>query len=314
MRPKSSVIKLILGLCFLSVTFFSSAHASISVTLKRNIPLIKAGISPFKEHMFLFDTGSRLTYLGEKIALMYDLPKLKKYQFMSKSNKPVAYFKTNPIKLHLKGKQMIFQYPMIMNIDFIKSKINKPLAGIIGCEVFARYIVELNYRDKSFEFWPRKEHKYEGPGTTHPMPLQLAVTNGAPSIKATLHLNEKDSFECVFLIDSGKSSAFDLSLGLFIANNVDKKIKIAGSTKRYAEDGVIEKSVIKIPEIKIGPYSFKDVYGGLDQNKNDNKPYAGYIGSEILKRFTVTFDPESKNIYLEPNKDLNDSFPNPIRK
>jgi hypothetical protein len=75
--------------------------------------------------------------------------------------------------------------------------------------------------------------------------------------------------------------------------------------------GKVDMELTVIKEVRLGPYRFRNVPVLVFDDVYDitSYPYlGGLIGNELLRRFNVILNYDKKDIYLIPNRFLNDPF------
>jgi predicted aspartyl protease len=170
--------------------------------------------------------------------------------------------------------------------------------GLVGYELFKRFVVRIDYAKHELTFIRPEDFKPANAGTAVPF---TSAGGGVPLVKATI-----DGLSGEFMVDTGSRAALSL-LGPFVKkHDLDSRYKttdvttlgwgVGGSAKGRATRGgkltigkvAVDNPVVELSQAQKGAFAMKHI--------------AGNIGGAILNRFTVTFDYAHERMYLKPNK------------
>ncbi len=158
-------------------------------------------------------------------------------------------------------------------IDLSRVPIPSIAKGLVGAEIFLRYVVRLNPLDSTFTVFDPAKFEYDGDGASVP----LLVENGKLFLDADLE------------VPAGKITRY--------------KLRIDTGSESSVNAGILKPHSGVFTSVKIGPYLIRHVRGPAVP------PPA--IGMEILRRFIITFDASRGRIYLEPTAALREPIPPP---
>jgi hypothetical protein len=169
--------------------------------------------------------------------------------------------------------------------------------GLIGYELFKRFVVKLDFDAGTMTLTLPARFTYQGKGTTIPFKL----SNTIPLVRG-----EVDGVEGEFIVDSGFPGALTTYNSFNTKNRLIEKLKprlqaITG----WGIGGPVRAAVVRSKVFKLGDESINDLLlqlSLLTKGSQANTQLAGAIGSELLKRFTVTFDYSRGLMFLERNK------------
>jgi hypothetical protein len=183
--------------------------------------------------------------------------------------------------------------------------------GILGSEIFNRFVVEIDYDKKLLRFYNPKD--FEVPRGFKKIPITLE--DFRPFTKVTIKQDNKTTLDVNLLIDTGASSA------LFLDLRKDEEIKLPKKTIDQvigrALVGVIEGKIGRVKRLRLGKFKFKKittsypenwVISKTGRNETGRDVRHGTLGSEILSRFRVIFDYHSNAVYLKKGDNFSDSF------
>jgi hypothetical protein len=179
--------------------------------------------------------------------------------------------------------------------------------GLVGAELLARYVVELDWEKRSMALHEPSTYRYSGEGAEIP----LIVAGGMPFIHLQLSVPGGPPVEGLFLVDCPHPGTIIVNRPFVEENQILAAVRRNHQRLviQYTE-GVNGKSEVlygRIPELKIGPFSMPEPVVGLSQAKAGalaQSEFAGILGAEILRRFRVIFDFSRERLILEPNSAL----------
>jgi hypothetical protein len=175
------------------------------------------------------------------------------------------------------------------------------LDGLLGYDFFSRFAVELDYAAGTLSVVG------EPRGTE--VPLRLVRRH--PFVRAAFELGGR-RLEHEFVVDTGFRS------GLVLASPFVREERLAELPGRTIEattgagiGGPTVERVGRVARLELGPFVLEDVLVNLSQAKAGtmaDQGFGGIIGSEVLRRFTATFDYPASRLLLEPNAQFDEPF------
>jgi hypothetical protein len=171
-----------------------------------------------------------------------------------------------------------------------------PLPGLLGFEVFKRFVVRIDYAARRLTLI--LPEAFAAPkGAT---PVAFTFDEMTPQVEGKL-----DGIPGKFTIDTGSRSSLDVNRpfaeknGLF--DRPGAKIEAltgwgvgGGGRGLLIRPGLLELGAVRLP----APVTSIS----LQKKGSLTDPYlAGNVGGGVLRRFTVTFDYQKQQIWLEPN-------------
>ncbi|MDH5368283.1 MAG: aspartyl protease family protein [Cyclobacteriaceae bacterium] len=274
------------------------------------IPVILNNLLPLK---FILDTGVRTTILTERtysdiLNLNYD-----KHVVISGAGgeKLVDAYITSGVTLEIPGVKGEGHAILVLENDYIELSnfLGTQVNGILGYEVFSRFIVNINFETKMItlikpEFF-RPKKKYTK------MPITIEDTK--PYILVNVEQKEEKSIELKLMIDTGASH------GLLIEEESHKDIYLPShninSNIGRGLAGDLKGKIGRLNSLSLGNYEFKQVITTFpeintytDSLKRDDVYRNGTIGGEIMSRFNLIFDYSAGNLYLKKNSRFKEKF------
>ena len=191
----------------------------------------------------------------------------------------------------------------------LSNRLGLPIHGIIGYDFFKDFVVEFNYPKERLVAYNSNSYEYDKCKRCDD--FDLVFYKNKPFIKVLVSIDNKEFIPMDLLIDSGSGDALwvfeDPDLGINIPNeNFDDFLGFGMGGSVYGKRARINN--LKLGKFKLDGVtaSFPDTlyFEGVTTYKSRN----GSLGSQVLKRFTSTFDYKNKRLRLKPNKNFSDPF------
>jgi len=275
------------------------------------VPMILNSQLPLK---FILDTGVRTSILTERAySDILNLEYSRKYTIAGPGGeKLVDAYVTNNVSFDMPGVQGRGHAMLVLDQDYLELRnyLGTDVHGILGYELFSRFIIEVDYEHKTLTLMLPERFKEKR--KFQMLPIQIEDTK--PYITVNLQMNDSTSLSAKLLVDSGASH------GIFLETSSSPKITVPSknvvSIIGRGLGGVISGQIGKIKSLNLGRYeipnvitNFPDPNSYLDTLKNSRTVFRnGSIGGEILSRFTVIYNFPGEKIYLKKNNNYKNSF------
>ena len=274
------------------------------------IPVVLNGQLPLK---FILDTGVRTTILTEKT--FSDILKLsygRHYLVAGPGGeKIVEAYVTNNVTLDLPGVHGEGHAMLVLEKDYLELRnyLGTDVQGILGYEVFSRFIVEVDYEGKQLSltlpefFRPRKKYQM----------LPITIQDTKPYLQVPVQIKDGVIVNAKLLVDSGASH------GLVLDPSSNSQIEIpqkhVSSLIGRGLGGLITGQIARIKSLELGKYkidnvivNFPDPNSYTDTLKAADVFRNGAVGGEILSRFTTIYNFPGEKIYLKKNSSFRKDF------
>jgi hypothetical protein len=274
------------------------------------VPVVLNGALPLK---FILDTGVRTSILTQKtFSDILNLQYTRKYSISGPGgDKLVDAYVTNNVSIDLPGVSGKGHAMLVLAEDYLELRnyLGTDVHGILGYELFSRFIVEIDYQKKLLTLMTPERFRKRGKFQTIPMEIQ----DTKPYIIVPLVLQDGTSIEAKLLVDSGASH------GLMLETSSDPRIKVpelrVSSLLGRGLGGEIFGKVGRIKAVKMGTNTLQNVVANfpdpnsyIDSLKIGNVFRNGAIGGEILSRFTVVFNFPKERIFIKKNASFKNDF------
>ena len=274
------------------------------------VPVVLNGALPLK---FILDTGVRTAILTQKsFSDILNLSYSRKYTISGPGGQNlVQAYVTNNVSLNLPGITGRGNTILVLEEDYLELRnyLGRDVHGILGYELFSRFIVQIDYEKKILtimlpeKFKPRRKY--------HTIPIRIEDTK--PYLTTQLVLSDGTKLTGKLLVDTGASH------GLLLEPTSDPRITVPenflSSSIGRGLGGEIVGKVGRTRLLNLGPYKveniitrFPDPNSYFDSLKVGNVSRNGSIGGELLSRFSVVFNFPQEEMYIKKNHAFKKKF------
>lgn len=259
---------------------------------------------------FILDTGIRTTILTEKImsdALGLTFNRRIVLKGPGEQQFVAAHVASN-VNITMPGIVGSGQALLVLEQDYLQlpNYLGAEVHGIIGYELFSRFIVEVDYKNHMLIL--QRGNFYKVKRKYKRIPMEIEDTK--PYVNATIVLANGDTIHSRMMIDTGASHA------LLIEENEEKNI--VAPAENIESDigrglgGTIKGKLGRIKSVQLDDFVLKDVIASFP-NEGEyidtiffNR--TGTIGGELLSRFYVVFNYSDEALYLKKNSSFKSGF------
>jgi hypothetical protein len=275
------------------------------------VPVVLNGQLPLK---FILDTGVRTAILTEKtFSDILNLSYARKYTISGPGGKKIVdAFITNNVSLDLPGVHGEGHAMLVLEEDYLELRnyLGTDVHGILGYELFSRFIVEIDYERKQLTLTTTDKFKKKRKFRTIP----ISIEDTKPYVISQITMHDSSQVNAKLLVDSGASH------GLVLEPSSSPVLKVPAkhinSIIGRGIGGVITGQIGRIKSIDLAGYkvpgvisNFPDPNSYMDTLKVSRTVFRnGSIGGEVLSRFTVIFDFPREKIYLKKNHSYRKNF------
>src|SRR5690606_1916701 len=274
------------------------------------VPVVLNDALPLK---FILDTGVRTAILTQKsFSDILNLDYSRKYTISAPGGQQIidAYI-TNNVSLELPGVLGRGHAMLVLGEDYLELRnyLGTDVHGILGYELFSRFIVEIDYERKLLTLTLPSAFKKRRRFQTIPIRIQ----DTKPYMTTSVVLDDGTQLTAKLLVDSGASH------GLMLEPTSDRRIHVPDSTISSiigrGLGGEIMGKVGRIDRLRLGTYdipgvitSFPDPNSYFDSLKLGATKRNGAVGGEVLSRFTVIFNFPKEEMYVKKNSAFKKKF------
>ena len=280
-----------------------------------NLVIVPVKINSQGPFNFIIDTGSESGMVFDKWVIgennLINARTVPVYA--TDGNKVTDLWVANNLNIHFDGVRGRQQSMLVLQENFvdIENVLGVDAHGILGSEIFSRFVVEIDYEARQLRLY--EPESFKTPRGYKRIPI--SIENLRPFIRGKVKQKGHKPIEVKLLIDTGASSALFLDAQKY--SNIHLPEKTVDHTLGRALVGVIKGKIGRVKCMTIGKkFRFRRITTSFPENwlvsHSDGNvgfdPRHGTIGSEILARFSVIFNYQKEEIYLKKNKDYRDAF------
>jgi hypothetical protein len=269
--------------------------ATVPIELTRDVIFVTASIGNSGPLQMALDSGSHTT-LDESVAnkLGLDLS-MKALSTGIKGKQEISVIKD--LTLRFARSEVLEPIVFAYSLEFLSKKIGNRVDGIIGVELFRKYVVEIDYSARQVRLWPAASFSYSGRGESVPVVYDQRL----PLVAGTVTPFGKPPIPTRFQLDSGGSgtnvvfwSAFyqkhDLLSGTHDISELQQTEFGGTHTVKRGRVQAITVGAITVPEPDVR-FSEREM-GNLDS-------YGGNLGSGFFRRYKPIFDLPHDRVIFE---------------
>lgn len=200
---------------------------------------------------------------------------------------------------------------MVLESDFfnLSNYLGVMVHGILGYELFSRYIVDINYNEKILTIIKPQTFSLPRKFTSIP----IVVDDTKPYIMGQINVSEQKRITTKLLIDTGASTGLMLQLGSDPILEIDENYIEAYLGRGIGGD--IYGKIARVGDLHIGPFSLSGVIAGYPDliTSYDSMRFSltkrhGVLGGMVLSRFHVIIDYPNDKIHLKSNQNFEEPF------
>ncbi len=262
----------------------------IDVLLNRSLPL-----------KFVLDTGVRSTVLTDKsLTDLLNLTYARKITIPGAGGeKLVDAFVVNNVTMNIGKIEGNGHAILVLETDLLQLKnyLGVNVHGILGYELFSRFVVDINYSKKVIIFsnpatFKKKKSFVE---------LPITVEDTKPFLETNFLIRGSVPFTGKFMVDTGASHT------ILLDTRSNTKITVPepniSTTLGRGLGGNIYGNVARIDKLSIDKYLFKGVIATFPDDESYEISFSrnsrnGTLGGGLLRRFHVVFDYVHSKMYM----------------
>jgi hypothetical protein len=184
---------------------------------------------------------------------------------------------------------------IVLPLDTMGNIEGNPMPGMVGYEVFRRFVTRIDYGAKTLTLIDPKHFDPTNAGT----PVKFNFNDQIPEVMGTF-----EGLPAKYDLDTGARSELTLTKPFAEKNGLRASHpKGVDAVDGWGVGGPSSGYVTRGSEMTIGPLkidNFVTTLATQDKGAFAGNDYSGNVGGGILKRFVVTFDYENQMMYLKP--------------
>jgi hypothetical protein len=281
-----------------------------------NLIIVRVVLNNTLPLKFILDTGVRTSILTEKtFSDLLNISYSRKVTIPGAGGEKLvdAYIAPN-VTLDIEGVVGHGHALLVLERDLLQLKnfLGNNVQGILGFELFSRFIVDINYQKKTITLYEPEEfgaRRLDRKKSYHAIPITVEDTK--PYCYSNLVYYNGKTFRAKFMLDTGASHALLLDVNSNEAIQFPE-VSIDSHLGRGLA-GDVNGKIGRLQNVDLGGFQFKDVITTFPDKDfymqgYDDTYRNGTLGGGILSRFRVIFDFVNGYIYLKKNKQFKTPF------
>jgi len=189
---------------------------------------------------------------------------------------------------------LMLAYPL----DFLSKRLGRRVDGIIGVELFRKYVVEIDYAGRKLRLMAPETFTYAGPGEVVPVTYDRRL----PLVSGTVTPYGKDPIPTRFQLDTGGSGMYaDLWKDFIAKHDLLPGVRDVAVVQTTGFGGTRPQQKGRVAALQIGGIKITDPVVRLnDYQFGDAALFGGNLGSSFFKQFRVIFDLPHDRVVFEP--------------
>jgi outer membrane lipoprotein-sorting protein len=279
--------------------------ARIPIDVDDNAIFVRGWINRSAPLWFILDTGASTTVIDARRARALGLKSAGKIGGSGSGGRIEVKF-TKGVNFTLPGVSLMNQ--TVASLPFRKevTGIRPNFGGILGYDFISRFVMEIDYANKTLTLHDPKSYQYKGAGKRLPITI-----DGTPFIQAEVKVSGHDPVPGRFEIDTGYDGALTLYGPFVKAHPILAPTATSDPGVRQGLGQSLKSVKSQVESVAFGGFSFANVvtdFPVAEGGSEGDHDVSGLIGNEILRRFKVIFDYSRQEMILEPNVHLTDPF------
>src|ERR1700691_796498 len=313
----------LLGMIFLLVAVLNCVvpkTASLARTLPLTIPVqvasnlvyIQGRVNDSREMSVVLDTGASLSIVAPTVAKEIGLHASGSAEAAGLghgSSGSLQIVEDANLKWGNGGSdlQLSGQRIAILSVGYVAEQVGRPTDAFFGSNVFKNFRVTVDYEAERATF--DLSASLSGvAGESVP----IKILGDTPFVTASLLCPDGSRISGLFLLDSGTTGSLILNKAFLTAHpEITAGRALVDFPSVQAVGGAIDLKLVRVAGLEVGSFRFKEPIAAVPQSSTgvlSHPEIAGFIGAEIMRRFTVTWDYANQRMSLLPNSHLHDPF------
>jgi len=282
----------------------SSPVALVRFQLARDHIFVEVTVDHSRPLSMILDSGEPFSAIDDQIAdeLKFTSERTAPYQGIGNDARSQAKI-TERHEMDLGGVALKDISLWIMPTREFARPTGQVVDGILGADLFERYVVEINYAARELRLYQPED--YAVPHASNIVPLTFMTGWTVPLLQTKITALNGDIIDTSLVFDTGSGPNY-LSRSLSDAHpTMISSGKTVAGPKGFGTNGSSALLVGRVKEIQIGDLRVGEpvVLFSLDTKElAAQADYSGSLGGEILEDFTIVVDYKRRNITFEPNE------------
>lgn len=270
--------------------------------------LVPVRLNGSEPSLFIFDTGAAVSVVDQRWAEQLGLANDGGVKLNAGGGAIEGRFAKGH-RIEIPGLQSTNQLLAVVPLDIIPPLFGREIRGILGNTFIKAHVIEIDYADRILTFYSPAAYNLAGESRATP----FEDRGGVPFVELTLRLDDAEAITGLFEIDSGSNGSLQINRPFAEQHRIRDRVPkhlMAEGIGGAGVGGDMKCLDARIREIRWGDFVLKAPIVSLSQDEAGVGAGGdgGLIGGEVLRRFTVVLDYQSKRVLLTPNSSLGEAF------
>lgn len=317
--------RIVLLISFCALSFWQITAQSLDLQIKQgvkkveipfeyenNFIIVKVLFNDVFPLKFIFDTGAEHTILTQReITDLLQINYERRFTIVGSDLSTELYaYLARGVKLTINNLVALDRSILVLEEDYFRFEEygGIQVQGILGADLFRRFIVKINYRRKVITLYDPASFRPPG-GRFKDFPIE--IERHKPYLLANTSLTSDTTIRGKYLLDTGASISLLLYTNSHPSFNLPQQY--IRSKIGMGLGGFLQGFMGRIDDIEIGGNklesvitNFQELGISIDTGFTNNRN--GIIGNQILNRFEVIIDYIHSKLYLQPEKNFKRTF------
>jgi predicted aspartyl protease len=306
MRSLCSILALVSALtaiCSCTPVPMSATRTDLPLQLVNNLVFVSVRVGSSEPLSFILDTGASATVLNRTVAERLGLD-LHASEDARTGGGSVQTASATGVTLSVGSMSLPDVTVVAIDLSGLQAGLGRPVDGILGYEIFRRYVVAIDYAANTVRLHDPTEYRMPEKATF----LPIVIEDQIPFAQVQLLRPTGDTTDAKVEVDTGQTGAMTL-----VKPYVDTNQLVAAQqpTVRIRTgailSGGVTAEVVRIAGVRLGRFLVTNPIVNVTPDADGagvSGGTVGLLGGEVLRRFTVTVDYSRSRIILEPNAQL----------
>lgn len=190
--------------------------------------------------------------------------------------------------------------------DSLSEALGTRFDGILGYDLFKRYVVEIDYDAEVLRLYEPAHYRYRGHGNVIPLVRDRGLAYLAVQVTP---IAGDPPVDCRFALDTGSGSEVSMLPPLLERQPIDRRMPTR-ATRGMGAGGFAEVREGTVAQLRIGPVALNNVTADFSRSQR-GLDFDGMIGAGLLLRFKMIVDYPHERLILEPGKRFANTSPRP---
>jgi hypothetical protein len=276
------------------------AALNLPVEIANNLIFVAVREGQSEPLSFILDTGASATVMNRSVADRLGLS-LKESEDARTGGGSVETATATGVTMHVGSASLTDVTIVAIDLSGLQTGLGRPVDGILGYDIFRRYVVQIDYAGQSVSLIEPAEFR---PGATDGV-VPIVMEDRIPFAQIQVVGPTGEASDAKVEFDTGQTGAMTLVKPFVDARRlVAPEQPVLRIRTGAILSGGVAAEVARISGVRLGRFLVSNVVVNVTpaaEGAGVTGATVGLLGGEILRRFTVTVDYAGQRVVLVPN-------------